>query len=147
MTAKRSAVIVDMDGTLCGWDGSVLTGGMVWVEGQHDAGHAIIILTYRDRQSWFMDTHLWLRRNLTVPFVGPVCRQPGDNRSAPAFKRAAFHKLSRQFNIVAAIDDEPEVLAMWSTLGIEAIPAAGSAVGAAHRIEHENGATGDAFSG
>lgn len=118
---KPEAVIVDMDGTLENWDGSVNDDGMAYVHEHHAAGRVIVIVTARDHETCYARTHRWLTEHLAVPFVGPFCRTLTDPRYASAFKQDVCERLSHLYRVIGAIDDNPHVLAMWREIGVDAV--------------------------
>lgn len=136
---RRKAVIVDVDGTLADVRGirhHVLTKpknfdafhaasadvppnqqALDFVARHHASGHVIVVVTAR-MQKWEPTTLAWLRRHLAVPFDGPFHRQDGDIRPDIQVKREIHRYLSRHYDIRAAIDDNPNVVALWEEIGI-----------------------------
>ncbi len=137
MSSQR-AVIVDMDGTLC--DVSAVLhlqaepdgfaafhracaqcpphrAVVEWCVEQHSRGHAILIVTGRD--AWSRElTERWLSEHLPVPIAGLHMRRDNDYRSNMAVKREIHSALARTYDIRAAIDDDPEIVALWQEVGI-----------------------------
>jgi hypothetical protein len=138
------AVIVDMDGTLCDVTGirhyvmrgpgeprdfehfhlaSVFcppTADVVeWVEQQRALGRAIVIVTAR-RGRWLRYTRMWLQKH-GIDYTAMYMRPEDDDRKDYLVKRDIFEMISRRFHVVAAIDDNPSVLALWSDLGIPTV--------------------------
>lgn len=135
---RRPAVIVDMDGTLC--DVSTVVhlqaeqdgffafhhgcaecpphpAVVDWCVDHHSRGHGILIVTGRD--AWTRDlTSQWLSVNLPVPIDGLHMRPYGEFRSNVAVKREIHNKLELTYEIRAAIDDDPEIVALWQEIGI-----------------------------
>jgi len=131
------AVIVDMDDTLCDV-GSVRhfaergdfdlfhekcadcpphRAVVDWCIDQHRRRHAILVVTGRD--DWSRDlTAEWLATHLPVPVTGLHMRRDGDYRANVEVKREIHANLSRRFDIRGAIDDDPEIAAMWEELNI-----------------------------
>lgn len=142
---KPTAVIVDVDGTLC--DVSSVRHHVVavkdkkdfdafhreaehcpphqstieWCQEQYDAGHQILIVTGRMEQ-WRQSTDRFVWRHLFVhggvPFEGLWMRPQGDYRKDTEIKREIHAMLSEHWDIVAAIDDNPSIVALWEDLGI-----------------------------
>jgi len=84
----------------------------------HEAGHVIVVVTARAAQH-YMVSKMWLVRHMVTPYDGPIMlRQQGDLRSDDVIKRKTFAYLSRQYNVVAAIDDRPEIVDLWRELQI-----------------------------
>lgn len=135
---RKTAVIVDMDGTLC--DVSTVVhlqaepdgftafhhacaqcppneAVVEWCVEQHGRGHAILIVTGRD--AWSRElTERWLSEHLPVPIAGLHMRAGNDYRSNAAIKREIHSRLARTFDIYAAIDDDPEIVGLWQEIGI-----------------------------
>ncbi len=89
----------------------------------HDAGHIIVVVTAR-RQRWLDVTRTWLARHMPVPFDGPFHRQDDDLRPDVQVKRDIYRYLSRHYDIRAACDDNPNVVRLWTDIGIptEVVP-------------------------
>lgn len=115
------AVIVDMDGTLQNRDGSHNHHGLAFVREHHAADRTILVVTARDHEWSYWYTREWLDAHLGVPFVGPFCRPMSDRRHCTEFKRAIHLQLSTDYQIVAAIDDNPFILGVWRDLGIPTV--------------------------
>lgn len=139
---SRTAVIVDVDGTLC--DVStvlhhITTPGQTknfdafhgdalhcpptdwvlrWCEVQKRLGNELVIVTGR-KYRWEGETREWLDRHL-VDYHGPFMRGDDDNRDDTEVKRDIYDMLTGDygFDIVAAIDDRPGVIALWESLDI-----------------------------
>ena len=103
MSSKKTAVIVDVDGTLCDVSSAlhhITTPGITkdfnafhkaaaqcpptdwvldWCEEQRSAGHTLVIVTGRMCRH-YNDTADWLVRNLPGSFVGPLMRGDDDVR-------------------------------------------------------------------
>ena len=94
-----------------------------FVKRHHDAGHVIVIVTAR-RQQWLDVTQAWLDQHVPVPFDGPLHRLDGDFRPDVQVKRDIHRYLARNYDIRAACDDNPNVIALWEEIGIptEVIP-------------------------
>jgi hypothetical protein len=145
MTTRPKAVIVDVDGTLAdvrairhhvttkpkNFDAFHAASAHVpanqqaidFVTRHHAAGFIIIVVTAR-LQTWFDVTRTWLDAHVPVPFDGPFHRPDGDFRPDVQVKRDIYRYLSRHFDIRGAIDDNPNVIALWDELGIpvEVVP-------------------------
>jgi hypothetical protein len=142
MTAVRrkpTAVIVDVDGTLADVRGirhHVLTKpkdfdafhaasadvppnaqAIDFVRRAHADGHVVVVVTAR-MQKWAEVTTAWLATHLPVPFDGPFHRQDGDVRPDVQVKREIHRYLARHYDIRAACDDNPKVIALWDEIGI-----------------------------
>jgi hypothetical protein len=135
---RQPAVIVDMDGTLC--DVSAVMhlqaepdgftafheacaqcppyqAVIDWCLAYHSQGHEILIVTGRD--AWARKlTERWLSKHLPVPAAGLHMRGDGDFRSNVAVKREIHSSLALSYDIVAAIDDDPEIVGLWQEVGM-----------------------------
>lgn len=138
----KYAVIVDVDGTLCDVHTAlhhITTPGQTknfdafhaeamrcpptewvldWCEAQRREGHNLVVVTGR-KYRWERETIAWLDRHL-VDHYGPFMRGDDDNRRDTEVKRDIYDQLVNDhgFEIVAAIDDRPSVIALWDSLGI-----------------------------
>jgi hypothetical protein len=139
------AVIADIDGTLCDVRTirhHVLTKpknfdafhaealhcppnpqAIEFCERHHTSGHRILILTGR-MERWRDQTDRWLTRYMPVPWIGPYYRLDGDYRPDAEIKKRWVSWLSETYDIRAAIDDNPSIIALWESLGIpvEVVP-------------------------
>lgn len=144
-TIRPKAVIADVDGTLAdvrsirhhvaakpkNFDAFHAASAHVpanqqaidYVTRHHAAGYVILVVTAR-LQTWFDVTNTWLQAHVPVPFDGPFHRPDGDFRPDVQVKRDIHRYLSRHYDIRGAVDDNPNVIALWSELGIptEVIP-------------------------
>lgn len=142
---NKTAVIVDVDGTLCDVSSAlhhITTPGVTkdfdafheaaarcpatpwvlnWCAQQRAAGHTLIVVTgrmYRHSQS----TILWLGSYLGDDWHGPFMRGDDDYRPDTEVKRDIHALLTSPnyygWDIVGAIDDRPSVIALWRSLGI-----------------------------
>lgn len=131
MGFRRKAVIVDVDGTLADVRGirhHVLTKpkdfdafhaaaadvppnqqAIDFCNRAHADGCVIVVVTAR-LDKWADSTAAWLHRHLDVPFDGPFHRADGDFRPDIQVKRDIHKYLSRHYDIVGAIDDNPNVI-------------------------------------
>jgi hypothetical protein len=104
------AVVLDVDGTLRDWDGSVIGKGLAFAQKHHQLGHAIAIVSLSPAS----DVQSWLDASFPLPILGPFCRPPGDRRGAALFKYdVACQLLKNGVNVIGAADDDPQVLWMW----------------------------------
>jgi FMN phosphatase YigB (HAD superfamily) len=89
----------------------------------HEQGDVILVVTAR-LHKWFYVSLIWLEENMTVPYEGPFMRRDNDFRPDLEIKREIFDKLIRDYDIVAACDDNPNVIALWEEKGlaVEIIP-------------------------
>lgn len=128
---RKTAVLVDVDGTLC--DVRPVRHHVMnkpkdfhafheaalecppnpevidYCKQQHAEGHKIVVWTARKEQ-WRKGTFEWLTRNVPCHFEGPVMREDKDNRPDTEVKRQMFGWLSRTYDIVGAIDDNPRII-------------------------------------
>jgi hypothetical protein len=90
-----------------------------WCIGHHRRGHEILVVTGRD--DWTRELTLqWLSEHLPVPIAGLHMRADGDFRSNTDLKRDIHSGLALEYDIRAAIDDDPEIVALWLGVGIPA---------------------------
>lgn len=137
----RTAVIVDVDGTLCDVssvihhverhpkDFDAFHAGSAncpphahvvrEVAEHHRAGHTIVVVTAR-MYRWEDVTRTWLNRHLPVPHLGPFMRGDADYRPDVEVKRDIHRVLTADhgLTIVRAIDDNPAIIDLWTELGI-----------------------------
>jgi len=136
---RNTAVLVDVDGTLCDVSSvrhHVLNRpknfeafhqesehcpahpeAVAWCIEQHRRGHTLLVVTARS-DIWHGVTERWLRKHLPVSYAGPFMRRHGDWRKDTEVKTEAHFYLSQHYEIVAAIDDNPAIIALWESLGI-----------------------------
>lgn len=143
---RRLAVIADVDGTLCNvesvrhhvvrpadapedWekDFDAFHQSSIdcppndwvvdWVVEKYNAGYVILVVTGRD-QSHYQVTKTWLDKYVPVPFDGPFHRPAGNRYSDISVKSEIFHYLNRTYDVRFAIDDNPNVIQLWKSLGI-----------------------------
>ncbi|WP_181273625.1 phosphatase domain-containing protein [Brevibacterium oceani] len=135
------AVVVDVDGTLCDVSGirhyvvdpdrrnfdkfhrasalcPPISETIEWVEDHRRRGRAIIVVTARQR-TYESITRTWLRK-WEVPFDALLMRATRDQRPDRDVKRDILASIRAEgFDVVAAIDDNPGVIALWES---ESIP-------------------------
>lgn len=87
------------------------------------AGDHVLIVTARMRK--------W--EGVTTRFLGRTCadqftwwphiymRDDGDHRKDVEVKREIFAEISETFDVVGAVDDNPNVIALWEELGVPEI--------------------------
>lgn len=128
------AVIVDIDGTLAHHHG--VRNIFEWDKVEHDKpdplvvevvkglksqGIHIVITSGRDdickRQTWE-----WLYRYLGFEPSALHMRVTGDTRRDCIVKREIFFRdIAPKFNVIGAIDDRPQVVRLWHSLGIRVL--------------------------
>lgn len=82
----------------------------------HDAGIDVVIVTarthrWRHHTAWFLAMH-------DVPSVAMFMRHDGDQRPDVDVKRDILARIRQTWNVVAAVDDNPNVTALWISEGI-----------------------------
>lgn len=148
MTRKRAA-IVDMDGTLCNVSSVrhfVVIGdgrtekdfdafheasagcppnqqALDFCQRHHDAGDVIVVVTAR-MERHYKTSKTWLDTYMTVPYDGPIMRPDGLVHTDVSVKSRIYNYLIRHYDIRAACDDNPAIVALWEKFGIpvEVIP-------------------------
>ena len=79
-----------------------------------------MIVTGRD--AWSRElTEQWLSEHLPVPIDGLHMRPDKDFRSNAELKLDIHRRLELTYEIRAAIDDNPEIVALWQDLGIPVV--------------------------
>lgn len=132
-SSKPPAVIFDVDGTLADMDG--LRGPFEWskvggdiprplivgmANAYYEQGYEIIVLSGRDSVC-YDETYEWLVR-FDVPFASLYMRAEGDSRKDSEIKEELFWTDEIQkFNIVACVDDRPQMIRLWHELQIPTV--------------------------
>jgi len=135
---RRKAVILDIDGSLCDTTEALphlrdrrdftafyettrscppYQEAITYARKRFDRGYALLVLTARE-QKWRELTCEWLEANFPLPYDGPFMRADGDTRPSHVFKREVYTHLSGIYDIRGALDDDPKVIDMWSSLGL-----------------------------
>lgn len=132
----KSAIIVDVDGTLA--DHTGIRSPFDWSSVSKDRpneeiidivnrfheDHHVIIMTGRDGVA-LEDTKRWLTSNY-VPYDEIYIREAGDTRKDSIIKRELFDKHVRgKYNVRFVIDDRLQVIYMWRSLGLRVLDVAG----------------------
>jgi len=91
-----------------------------YAEDHFHKGYKLIVVTAR-MQSWHHPTLLWLQQHLKVPFDGPFMRADGDFRQDVQVKREIYNYLTLSYDIRGAIDDSPQVIELWKSLGLSVV--------------------------
>lgn len=89
----------------------------------HESGHVVVVVTAR-KEHHYAGTKAWLDRWMPVPFDGPIMRPDELNHSDVSIKRRIHRYLAKHYDIRAACDDNPAIVALWQELGIpvEVVP-------------------------
>jgi len=74
-------------------------------------GHAILIVTSR-KEKWRGLTSMWLAKN-DARSHALFMRADEDNRPDYEVKKDILNKISNQWDVVHAVDDNPSVIALW----------------------------------
>lgn len=143
MSARKDAVIVDMDGTLADVSSiRHLVDGITakkdfhafhtasefvppnrqaidYCIRAHKAGRVVIIVTARMEQ-WRGATERFLARELIphVPIEAQYHRADGDYRKDREVKAEILAQIRQTYNVVGACDDNPNVVELWESEGI-----------------------------
>lgn len=88
------------------------------------AGASIIVVTGR-AVKWEQGTKSWLRTN-GVPFDELLMRSESDPRSDVECKLDMFNKISKDFQVLCALDDRPQVIELWRSLGVPVVVVPGT---------------------
>lgn len=129
-TTQPKAVIFDVDGTLAQLQNR---GPFEWEKVGQDKcreviadiargfdaqGYTILVVSGRDG-SCYDETKQWLI-DMEIPFFYTFMREEGDNRKDSIVKEEIFFDLiAEHWNVVAVVDDRPQVVRLWHELGIE----------------------------
>lgn len=145
-TVKPRAVIYDMDGTLADVTGIrhyVMGGPENYYKKDFDAFHresvnapphahvvrraqithamgfTNIIVTARG-SNYRHHTAMWLALN-NVPSAALYMRPQGDFRPDYEVKSDIYERVSRSFDVVQAVDDNPKIIKLWNDCAIESV--------------------------
>lgn len=80
------------------------------------AGHDIIIVTARNAK-WRNHTAFWLA-DKEIPSDALFMRDINDHRKDYEVKKDIFSVISQTWNVVHAIDDNPNIIKLWEEHGI-----------------------------
>lgn len=139
---KRKAVIFDMDGTLADVRGirhhvvgtrrknfdafhaeSVNVPPHAHVVNAAQVvdmlGHDVVVVTARKVQ-WARHTAMWLALN-RVPSAAMFMRRDKDSRPDVEVKRDILRAVKKSWDVVAAWDDNPKIIALWESEGIPTV--------------------------
>jgi hypothetical protein len=134
--AKRSAVLVDMDGTL-----AIITDRNPYshhgvlkdkpnapvievARALAAAGYALVVVSGRSELAR-QDTEAWLVRHLGVPFDGPFMRAEGDDRKDAIIKKELYKtRIEPFYQVLCVLDDRDQVVRMWRALGLTCLQVA-----------------------
>jgi len=136
---KPEAVIVDVDGTLAdvtqyrhhvltrpknfdafhreAMEAPPIQSTLDWVLDEHEAGRTIFVVTAR-METWREETTEWLNKYMPVTYAGPLMRKNKDYRPDFVIKREILEKIRTYYDVVGAIDDNPNVVQLWESEGI-----------------------------
>ncbi len=135
---KQTAYIFDVDGTLANVDPFLyhIRGGKKDYDAFHEAsmdalpnievlemlnnavsdGHSIVVVTAR-RESWRPHTSMWLAKN-NIRSHAMFMRGDTDYRPDYEVKKDILDKINSTWTVVHAVDDNPNVIALWEENGI-----------------------------
>lgn len=143
---RQPAVIVDVDGTLCDVSSirHLVTGenrkrkgsfhdfhvqsehcppnrmAVDYVARKFDSGHTILVVSGRQERYRAL-THRYVTRHMPRKWEGLWMRPDKDGRPDTLVKKDIYDRLSQKWSIRSAIDDRPEVVALWRSLGLEVV--------------------------
>lgn len=137
---KPTAVILDVDGTLCDNHGHCIVlpdypkfyelsadsaphpFALEYALAAYLAGHKLIVMTGRSEVARD-STVAWLDRHLLTGYDELIMRPQNMHRTpAPIYKRKALEVIRGFFTVVGAIDDDPAVIAMYTEHNIPVTP-------------------------
>jgi len=143
MSDSPSAVIFDVDGTLCDVSGvrhyvtkdpkrrnfekfhgaAILCPPNQWVVDLSreycDQGTSVIVVTSR-RERWRYKTSMWLRK-WGIDYTILLMRADDDDRPDVDVKRSILNRIRETYEVIAAVDDNPSILALWEAAKIPTI--------------------------
>ena len=82
----------------------------------HMLGHDVIIVTAR-KHKWRNHTAMWLALN-NIPSDAMFMRHDNDDRKDVSVKRDILSVIRTSWNVLAAWDDNPAIIALWKEEGI-----------------------------
>lgn len=82
----------------------------------YNEGYVILIVTARSRQ-YYPQTAWWLAEH-QVPHHDLIMRDNFDQRADYVVKSEMLERIQKRYEVVAAIDDNPSVVALWESHGI-----------------------------
>jgi len=83
----------------------------------HMLGHSVVIVTARSQQ-WARHTAMWLALH-GVPSDAMFMRANGDHRPDVEVKADILAAIRCTWDVVHAVDDNPSIVALWQSEGIE----------------------------
>lgn len=136
---KQKAVIFDMDGSLVDVNTirhhvldrrrrnykafhylSTFCPPFDWVrdlaQKYHDEGVVVLVVTAR-KNEWRAVSSAWLEQN-TVPYRELHMRKQNDDRKDKVIKSEILDLLLLKYEIIHAVDDNPNVIELWTERGI-----------------------------
>jgi phosphoglycolate phosphatase-like HAD superfamily hydrolase len=82
----------------------------------HGDGLAVLVVTSR-KEMWRRPTGFWLAMH-AIPSDALYMRGNRDGRPDVEVKRDVLQRIRRRFEVVAAWDDNPAIIALWESRGI-----------------------------
>jgi predicted kinase len=90
------------------------------VRGFYQQGYEIVYISGRDGCCYDI-TYKWLEDN-NFPITELIMRTPNDSRKDSTVKNELFwSKIARKYDVIGVIDDRPQVIHMWMSIGIKPI--------------------------
>lgn len=132
---KEQAIIVDIDNTICyntkrdPMDNSKVFEDLPhWpvieiIEAMNSYGYTMIFLTARGVEC-LKETREWINKYMNSTWCEQILimREENDKREDHLVKRDLYFKhVAKEYNVLCAIDDKPEVIKMWRNLGIPSL--------------------------
>lgn len=141
--AQLPAVIVDVDGTLVDVSGvrhyvlddprrkdfhhfhlgaifcPPIESTVALVRTLHDAGIAVFVVTARKEQ-WRRNTSDWLAKH-GIEYRALLMRADDDDRRDVLVKTDILTEIQRTHRVVLAVDDNPSVIELWSSMAIPTV--------------------------
>ena len=126
---KQKAIIFDLDGTLCElWDSAnpynhdgeeVLIYGMSRIYSSMKFWYdtRLIIMTWRKRKEYWVTTVNWLEKN-SIEFDKLIMQEWNTAEKNHIYKEKELIKLQERYDIVAMVDDNPDLIPVCKKLWI-----------------------------
>lgn len=86
------------------------------VRAWHENGYHIVVVTARS-DKYYPQTAWWLAEH-DIPHADLRMRTQGDNRADYVVKREIYDRIAQRYDVIHAVDDNPNVIKLWNELGI-----------------------------
>ncbi|TIH34957.1 HAD family acid phosphatase [Subtercola vilae] len=103
-------------------------------------GSTVFVVTSR-KERWRFRTAMWLRK-WDVPHHYLMMRKDDDDRKDVEVKRDILARIQTHFDVILAVDDNPNVIALWEEKGIPTVVIPGWDA-SLKSVKHANGRSDD----